>query len=70
MSRDDFGDVVYEVWRRGGNADAIDRERAEEDLRYGDRAEDVADAEIRRQDRRQAQFNVGVWPDQGSGEEV
>ena len=64
MPRDDFGDVLYEVWRRGGNVDAIDRDRVEEDLRCGDYFDDVASAELRRQERRQERMNTGCLPDE------
>ena len=61
---DNLGDVVYDVWRRGGNVDHIDRERVEEDLRYGARFDEAAEAEVQRQDRRQARLNSGMLPDE------
>lgn len=52
MARDDddyFGDTIYEVWRRGGDVDAVDRDRVE-DCRYDDYTpEEAAAAELRRQ---------------------
>jgi len=48
---DNWGDVVYEVWRMGGNPDRLDRERVKEDLMYGDYATEIAEREIRRQER-------------------
>lgn len=51
MSDDDgyFGDVIYEVWRRGGNPDRVDADRVD-DYRYdGVDADSAASAELRRQ---------------------
>lgn len=31
MSDDEFGDYCYEVWRRGGNPDAVQRDDVPED---------------------------------------
>lgn len=46
---DYYGDVIYEVWRRGGNPDAVDPDRVrdyqEEDLF----PEHAAAREVRRQ---------------------
>lgn len=44
-----FGDVLFEVWRHGGNPDAVDRDRVEESQRYGDWPEECAHYELRRQ---------------------
>jgi hypothetical protein len=51
------GDVAYEVWRNGGNVDAIDYDRVWDGY-YGHRAYDEAAAmELRAQRRRQSE-----WP--------
>jgi hypothetical protein len=47
--RDDyFGDVVYEVWRRGGNPDLVDRECTDECYWHGVEAEECAIETTRR----------------------
>ena len=48
---DDFGDVVYETWRRGGNVDRLDPADVREALSYGDYADEIAEREVRRQER-------------------
>ena len=59
-----FDDVYYEVWRRGGNPDAVDYDRVREAEYYGDTAEDIAHAELRHQERRQARMINGMLPDE------
>lgn len=51
MTRDDryFGDVVYEVWRRGGDSDAVDRDRLADYEYDGYSADEAASAEMGRQ---------------------
>jgi hypothetical protein len=46
---DYFGDVIYEVWRRGGDPDCVDRDRVRERYQDYDEADDVAHCELRRQ---------------------
>lgn len=46
------GDVVYDVWRRGGNPDRIDVERVQEHYYQGDEHEMAARDELRHQQRR------------------
>jgi len=49
------GDVVYEVWRGGGNSDAVDYDRARDAHHDGVRSDDHASALLREQaGRRQA----------------
>ena len=53
--RDDWeGDVTYEVWARGGNIDAIDRDNLQDRYIEGAYPEEVADSILRgqRQQRR------------------
>lgn len=47
-----YGDVWFEVWRRGGDPDAVDPDDVREAELYGEQYEDVADYELRRQRRR------------------
>jgi hypothetical protein len=49
-----FGDVIYEVWRRGGNPDAVDRYRARDFEQQGCYPEEAAQVLISEQypDRR------------------
>jgi hypothetical protein len=54
MSEKFFGDVVYEVWRSGGNPDAVGRERVESAEYGGAIAEEVAGLELRLQRARAA----------------
>lgn len=43
------GDVIYEVWRRGGNVDRVDMDRVD-DYYYGDvSAGHAAGSELKRQ---------------------
>lgn len=52
MADYDYGDVVFDVWMRGGNADLVDRDRVAERQADGyDRDEAVA-AELRGQRQR------------------
>lgn len=46
------GDVVYDVWRRGGNPDAVDRDQVKDSRDDGLDAEAAAGRELRRQRRR------------------
>lgn len=49
---DYYGDVAYEVWRRGGNPDAVDYDRLD-DYRYaGLYSDEAASRELRRQFRK------------------
>ena len=43
------GDVEYEVWRRGGNPDCVDRDRLADYEYDGRSAESAARAELERQ---------------------
>lgn len=43
------GDVEYEVWRRGGNPDRVDRDRLDDYEYDGYSAESAARAELERQ---------------------
>lgn len=43
------GDVVYEVWRNGGNPDAVNMDLLEDRYYEGVPANDAAASEIRRQ---------------------
>lgn len=52
MSDSYFGDVVYDVWRMGGNPDAIDRDDVEDDRADGYYADEAANREYARQTRR------------------
>ena len=45
------GDVAYEVWRSGGNPDAVDRDRVAGYYWEGWEPEDAARSELRRQRR-------------------
>jgi len=48
--RDDYwGDVVYEVWRAGGDVDRIDDDRVEDNRWDGMEYEDAASIELRHQ---------------------
>ena len=50
MSKHDYeGDVYYEVWRQGGDPDAIDLDRVEDSYYRGDYPEDAASVEMERQ---------------------
>lgn len=60
-----WGDVIYEVWRSGGNVDHIDRERVEDDLCDGAYAYEAAWNEVRRQERAHDRMLAGVLPDDG-----
>lgn len=50
---DYFGDTVYEVWRRGGNPDHVERDECAEDERCGCYPEETADRIIERGIRQQ-----------------
>lgn len=39
-----FGDLIYEVWRQGGNPDAVDRDQARDFEQLGYYPEDAAAA--------------------------
>ena len=43
------GDVFYEVWRSGGNPDAVDYDRVRDCYSDGDEPECCASSELRRQ---------------------
>ena len=43
------GDVVYEVWRAGGNSDHVDREQTNDDMRDGMTSGESATHELHRQ---------------------
>ncbi len=50
QKRTDFnGDVVYDVWRNGGNPDEIDEVRLDEAYWDGYEADEFAQSEVRRQ---------------------
>lgn len=57
-------DVYYEVWRRGGNPDAVDYDRVRDAESWGHTVEDIAHAELRRQERRRARMIDDVLPDE------
>lgn len=42
-------DVVYEVWRRGGNPDMVDPDRVQDRYYNGEDYDRAASAELRRQ---------------------
>lgn len=44
-----WGDVVYEVWRNGGDSDRVDRDTTSEEFREGLSADDSAARELHRQ---------------------
>jgi len=48
-----FYDVVYEVWRRGGNSDQVDQDRTNNNFYDGVSEDESARREIRRQERQQ-----------------
>lgn len=53
-NRDDyFGDVVYEVWRSGGNPDAVDRDCTDECFYDRREPDECARDELRRQQPRE-----------------
>ena len=58
-----YGDVLYEVWRNGGNPDHVDYDRVREDERDGYRYDEIADSELRRQERAHDRMIVGMLPD-------
>ena len=43
------GDVIYDVWRRGGNVDAINTERVQGHYYEGDEYESAARDELKHQ---------------------
>lgn len=43
--------MLYEVWRRGGNPDAVDYDRVKDSYYDGRDVDEAADVEIRRQRR-------------------
>ena len=45
------GDVTYDVWRAGGNPDAIDRDRVDDHWREGDDVDIATRDEMRHQRR-------------------
>lgn len=49
MSNKYFGDVIFDVWCRGGNPDLVDRDRVEVCEQNGAPAEEVAALEYRLQ---------------------
>ena len=50
MGRDSyFGDSIYDVWRRGGNPDRIDADRADDAQARGVPVEDFTTEELYRQ---------------------
>lgn len=59
-----WGDVIYEVWRDGGNPDAVDYNRVREAEYWGDTAEEIAHAELRRQEKAHARMINGILPDE------
>lgn len=62
MSNDKyFGDVVYEVWRSGGNVDAIDPDRMDDARWNGVEADDFAASEVGRQHRREVGRDMREW---------
>ena len=54
------GDVFYEVWRRGGNPDRVNCDDFRELQECGYTAEDVAAAEIERQQQRRRVLAAGL----------
>jgi hypothetical protein len=47
-----FYDTAYEVWRNGGNPDAVDYDRCNDHYDGGDTPDETAASELRRQRRR------------------
>jgi hypothetical protein len=72
MSEQYFGDVVYEVWRGGGNPDAVSRDRVEAAEAGGAYPDETAGCELRLQraraaverDMREWEFNDGSEGDE------
>lgn len=55
--QDDYrGDVIYDVWRRGGDPDRVDYDRTRDDFYDGLSSEESASREIRRQKPREPQI--------------
>lgn len=52
--RDYEGDVIYEVWRRGGNPDQVDYDRVIDDYYNGIESDHSALQELKRQRRQRA----------------
>jgi len=63
MSREYQCDVIYEVWRSGGDVDAIDRDRVAEHERYGDDTDTAARAELNAQERAHERYLREVFPE-------
>lgn len=61
MSDDYFGDAIYDVWRAGGNPDAVSRDEAWSAQQDGVSAEDFASSELRRQHRRDVERDMREW---------
>lgn len=60
--REYHGDVIYEVWRRGGNPDAVEYDRVEDHYYAGDEAPSAAQNEIRRQrEWKRRQVEESAW---------
>ena len=45
------GDVIYDVWARGGNPDAVDYDRVADSFHDGVYPEDCANRELHRQEQ-------------------
>ncbi len=60
---DTYGDVVYEVWRSGGNPDYVERDDVRDYEREGYYAEEIADMFLRRQERAHDRMVQGILPD-------
>jgi len=58
-----YGDVIYEVWRNGGDPDQVDYDRVREDQRDGYRYDEIADSELRRHERAHDRMIAGILPD-------
>lgn len=53
MEDDDaYGDVLYWVWKRGGNPDLVDRDRVDQAQDDGATVDEIASREYRRQQPR------------------
>lgn len=58
-----YGDVIYEVWRQGGDPDRVDYDDVRDDIRDGYTAQEIAYSELRRQERAHDRMIAGMLPD-------
>ena len=60
--RDYEGDVIFDVWRSGGNPDAVDLDAVRDHYDAGDYPESAAAAELRRMQRRRSEDDEAATP--------